>query len=71
LGCSYLTALSTDEAKAKGIETTQRGRPGMYYAPGTGLFVVRPPQLPAGGGSLGGANAAAPAPSPTPSPATR
>lgn len=54
LGCSYLTALTTDEAKAKGV-VQERGRgPGMFYAPGTGLFVVRPPTLPAGGGSLGG-----------------
>ncbi len=51
LGCAYLTALSSDEAQAKGI-IVQRGRPAVYYAPGTGLFVVRPPQLPQGGGSL-------------------
>jgi hypothetical protein len=62
LGCSYLTALATDAAQAKGI-VVQRGRPAVYYAPGTGLFVVRPPQLPQGGGSLGPSASPSPRPS--------
>lgn len=63
-GCAYLSALSAEDAAAKGI-VVQRGRPAVYYAPGTGLFVVRPPQLPQGGGSL------APVPSPSPMPSAR
>ncbi len=42
----------------------------MYYAPGIGLFVVRPPDLGTGGGSVGGAAGAHPTPSPSPSPAS-
>ena len=64
LGCSYLTALAPDAAQAKGI-VVQRGRPAVYYAPGTGLFVVRPAQLPQGGGSL------SPGASPIPRPSGR
>jgi hypothetical protein len=51
LGCSYVTALSNDDAKAKGIET-QSGRPGFFYVPKLGLVFVRPLELPQGGGSL-------------------
>ncbi len=40
----------------------------MYYAPGIGLFVVRPPDLGTGGGSVGGSSPA-PRARPTPSPA--
>jgi hypothetical protein len=52
--CAYVTALSQDEAKAKGIEPAANGRPGLYYAPTIGIVVVRPKELPSGGGSLKG-----------------
>ncbi|HXP94848.1 MAG TPA: TonB-dependent receptor [Candidatus Binatia bacterium] len=64
VGCAYVAALSTEEARAKGVAAPARG-PALYYAPGTGLFVVRPPQLPQGGGSL--APSASPSPGPQPS----
>lgn len=51
LGCAYVTAMSADEAKAKGIEL-QQGRPGLFYAPSIGIVAVRPPELPQGGGSV-------------------
>jgi hypothetical protein len=60
LGCAYISALTTDQARAKGLTAPPRG-PAIYYAPGVGLFVVRPPELPPGGGSVG------PNPSPAPS----
>ena len=52
LRCAYVTALTQDDAKAKGIEIPANGRPGIYYAPGIGIVVVRPKELPSGGGSL-------------------
>lgn len=52
-GCAYVTVLSSDDAKAKGI-VTQGGRPGLFYVPKLGLVFVRPPELPQGGGSLRG-----------------
>lgn len=50
--CAYVTALTQEDAKAKGIETPATGRPGIVYAPGIGIVVVRPKELPSGGGSL-------------------
>jgi hypothetical protein len=54
LACAYATALSREDARAKGIEPPSNGRPGFYYVPSLGLVVVRPPQLPVGGGSVKG-----------------
>lgn len=48
--CEYIARLTQDEAKARGIDV--RGRLGMGYAPGVGIFAVIPRQLPQGGGSL-------------------
>ena len=53
--CAYVTVLSSSDAKAKGI-VVQSGRPGFFYVPTIGLVFVRPPELPAGGGSLKSAN---------------
>ncbi len=50
-GCAYISVLSANEAKAKGI-AQMAGRPGLFYVPKTGLVFVRPPELPQGGGSL-------------------
>ena len=50
IGCTYIADLTTEEAKAKGIDTN--GRVFMGYAPGIGIFGVQPRQLPQGGGSL-------------------
>jgi hypothetical protein len=52
LRCAYVTALTQEDAKAKGIEIPANGRPGIYYAPAIGIVVVRPKELPSGGGSL-------------------
>ncbi len=49
--CSYITPLSYDDAASKGIVMTT---PTIGYAPGIGFFIVRPRELPAGGGSAGG-----------------
>jgi hypothetical protein len=49
--CTYVTVLSSTEAKAKGIDTTAR-LPRLLYVPTVGFVFVRPPELPAGGGSL-------------------
>ncbi len=67
IGCSYVTILSSDDAKAKGI-APEGGRPGLIYVPMIGIVFVQPFQLPQGGGSLRAprAPAAAPASSPTP-----
>ena len=51
LGCSYFSALTQPEAKAKGFASFT-GRNGLGYAPGVGLFAVRPPELQTGGGSV-------------------
>jgi hypothetical protein len=51
--CSYVTVLSSTEAKAKGIDTAA-GRPGLLYVPTIGFVFARPPELPQGGGSLKG-----------------
>ncbi|MGH7661433.1 MAG: hypothetical protein ACRENA_11045 [Vulcanimicrobiaceae bacterium] len=48
--CEYIARLTTDEAKAKGIDV--QGRLGLGYAPGVGIFAVTPRELPQGGGSL-------------------
>ena len=50
-GCAYVTALTSADAKAKGI-MTEGGRPGLFYVPAIGFVFVRPPELPQGGGSL-------------------
>jgi hypothetical protein len=50
--CEYITLLTAEQAKEKGIETN--GRVFMGYAPGVGIFGVLPRQLPQGGGSLRG-----------------
>ena len=64
LGCAYVTAMTTPDARAKGIVPTPRqpqGQPqgqrgggggGLFYVPGVGIVSVRPPELPQGGGSL-------------------
>jgi len=49
--CTYVTVLSSTEAKAKGIDTASR-LPRLLYLPTVGFVFVRPPELPAGGGSL-------------------
>jgi len=49
LGCAYITTLSNDAAKARGIATQ---RPMFGYTPGIGLFFVRPATLNEGGGSV-------------------
>ncbi len=64
IGCAYVTILSSDDAKAKGV-VLEGGRPGLIYVPTVGLTFVQPYQLPQGGGSLRGA-AASPAPSAAP-----
>jgi hypothetical protein len=51
IGCAYVTVLSADEAKAKGIAETG-GRGGLLYLPGTGITFVQPRELPQGGGSV-------------------
>jgi hypothetical protein len=51
LGCSYVSVMSSTDAKAKGI-TLEGGRPALIYVPHSGVTFVRPPELPAGGGSL-------------------
>ncbi|HTV72163.1 MAG TPA: TonB-dependent receptor [Candidatus Acidoferrales bacterium] len=54
LACAYATMLSRDDARAKGIVLPTNGRPGFYYVPSIGLVVVRPAELPVGGGSVKG-----------------
>jgi hypothetical protein len=54
LACAYATLLSRDDARAKGIVLPTNGRPGFYYVPSIGLVVVRPAELPVGGGSVKG-----------------
>ena len=49
--CTYVTVLSSSDAKAKGIDTSA-GRPRLLYVPTIGFVYVRPPELPQGGGSL-------------------
>jgi len=51
LNCSYVTVMTTAQAKAKGI-TLAPGTRNFLYVPGVGLVGLRPPDLPAGGGSL-------------------
>jgi hypothetical protein len=51
LACSYVSAWTSSEAKAKGI-VTEGSRPGLFYVPKVGIVAVRPPELPQGGGSL-------------------
>ena len=54
VGCAYVTILSLDDAKAKGI-APEGGRPGLLYVPKIGIVFVQPYELPQGGGSLNGA----------------
>jgi hypothetical protein len=51
IGCTYITLMSTSEAKAKGV-VFENGRGGMIYIPKIGIVFVQAPQLPQGGGSL-------------------
>jgi hypothetical protein len=54
ISCAYFSVLTQDDAKAKGFAEF-RGRATLAYAPGIGLFAVRPPappQLGTGGGSV-------------------
>jgi hypothetical protein len=67
IGCAYVTILSADDAKNKGV-ALEGGRPGLIYVPTIGIAFAQPFQLPQGGGSLRGAGAA-PAPTATPAPA--
>jgi hypothetical protein len=55
IGCSYVSVLSSTDAKAKGIDVSS-GRPRLLYVPGIGFVFVRAPELPQGGGSLKGAS---------------
>ncbi len=48
VSCSYVTTLRTPAAKAKGISQTL----GFGYLPGVGVFIVLPPELGTGGGSV-------------------
>jgi hypothetical protein len=58
--CSYGTVWTTAEAKAKGFDVPPPGAPGtggrrggfLHYAPAPGVFIVRPPELGTGGGSV-------------------
>jgi hypothetical protein len=59
--CSYGTVWSTAEAKAHGLDIAPPGAPGtaggrrggfIHYAPDPGIFIVRPPELGTGGGSV-------------------
>ena len=59
IGCAYVTILSADDAKAKGI-APEGGRFAFYYVPKIGLLFVQARELPQGGGSL--KPAASPAP---------
>jgi hypothetical protein len=68
IGCAYVTILSLDDAKAKGI-VLEGGRPGLIYIPGTGITFVQARELPQGGGSLKSGAPAAPSASGSPSPA--
>jgi TonB-dependent receptor-like protein len=63
VGCAYISILSADAAKAKGV-VPEGGRPGLFYVPSIGLVFVEPFALPQGGGSLRNVPSAAPAPSP-------
>jgi len=47
-GCSYVSVVRTPDAKAKGITQTT----GFGYLPGLGFFIVLPPDLGTGGGSV-------------------
>ena len=47
-GCSYVTVIRTPDAKAKGIVQTT----GFGYLPHAGFFIVLPPDLGTGGGSV-------------------
>ena len=47
-GCSYVSVVRTPAAKAKGITQTS----GFGYLPGLGFFIVLPPDLGTGGGSV-------------------
>lgn len=49
VGCAYVTALKSSEAKAKGIDVNG---PSFGYSPQFGLFFVQPPDLGTGGGSV-------------------
>jgi hypothetical protein len=69
IGCAYVTILSSDDAKAKGV-ALEGGRPGLIYVPTVGITFVQPFQLPQGGGSLRGAGAPASPPPAMPAPAT-
>ncbi|MFN2459483.1 MAG: carboxypeptidase regulatory-like domain-containing protein [Candidatus Velthaea sp.] len=51
ISCTYFSALTQDDVKAKGF-TEFTGRNALGYAPGIGLFAVRAPELGSGGGSL-------------------
>jgi hypothetical protein len=51
IGCTYITLMSTSEAKGKGI-ALDNGRGGMIYIPKVGVVFIQAPQLPQGGGSL-------------------
>jgi hypothetical protein len=66
VGCAYVSVLSADDAKAKGIDV-QGGRAGLIYVPGIGITFVQPRKLPQGGGSVTGAHRPAPSASPSPS----
>jgi hypothetical protein len=58
--CSYGTVWTAAEAKDKGFDVPPPGAPAangrrggfLHYAPSPGVFIVRPPQLGTGGGSV-------------------
>ena len=59
--CSYGTVWTTTEAKAHGFDVAPPGGPAtagarrggfIHYAPSPGIFIVRPPELGTGGGSV-------------------
>jgi hypothetical protein len=60
VACSYGTVWTAAEAKAKGFDVPPPGAPGtggrrggfIHYAPSPGIFIVRPPELGTGGGSV-------------------
>jgi len=63
--CAYVQAMTPDEARAAGFAVAQAAEPArpiaLFAIPQRGIVVVRPAELPAGGGSIA-------QPSPTPAP---
>ena len=54
--CAYVQAMTADEARTAGVGPARTGNAvppiAIYAVPQRGIIVVRPPELPAGGGSV-------------------